>query len=221
MIRLTKIGPHDPAHGAAITWLANRNATYLTDLAADKDLGRFEDDYRNAGVKAAILAETAEKCAYCESKYRSTQFGDVEHIAPKSKFPQRRLDYANLTLACRWCNGAKGDYYDSFSTLLDPYQDTPDAVLLAVGTLLRVKPGAQTIRDRAAKTIVKVDLNRADLVEKRKEHLDRCEGVANNYTSTQDAFMRSVYRQQIVSMCEPDEEFSLLSRAYFALADLP
>ena len=68
--------------------------------------------YRHADVKASILNETAEKCAYCESKVTHVYWGDVEHIKPKDLFPWHRLDYDNLTLSCAICNNNKNSYYN-------------------------------------------------------------------------------------------------------------
>ena len=46
--------------------------------------------YRAPEVKELLRHETAEKCAYCESKVLHVDYGDVEHLLPKSKFPHLR-----------------------------------------------------------------------------------------------------------------------------------
>jgi uncharacterized protein (TIGR02646 family) len=65
--------------------------------------------YRHPDIKAALVAETHNKCAYCESKLQHIHHGDVEHIFPKSRDPSRMLKWDNLTLACEVCNQNKSD----------------------------------------------------------------------------------------------------------------
>ena len=43
--------------------------------------------YAHGEIKAAVKGETYEKCAYCESKIAHVAPGDIEHIKPKSKYP--------------------------------------------------------------------------------------------------------------------------------------
>ena len=50
------------------------------------------------------------KCAYCGwyGKNTSERYFVLEHILPVSKFPERRLDDKNITVACNCCNEQKG-----------------------------------------------------------------------------------------------------------------
>src|SRR5215471_10914023 len=56
--------------------------------------------YGHADIKAALLAETNAKCAYCESIFRHVYPGDVEHATPKRNGVQFRFAWDNLTIAC-------------------------------------------------------------------------------------------------------------------------
>jgi uncharacterized protein (TIGR02646 family) len=69
--------------------------------------------YRHDGVKAALVAAFQGKCAYCESHIRHVDYGHIEHFRPKSKYPKKAFDWANLLLACGVCNGSeyKGDEF--------------------------------------------------------------------------------------------------------------
>ena len=65
------------------------------------------------------------KCCYCEDKIPRTGHNkEVEHFRPKRKFPCLTNDWSNLLLACRRCNGTKGDKFpksqDDEPLLLDP-----------------------------------------------------------------------------------------------------
>ena len=58
-----------------------------------------------------ILAEDFHQmCGYCgkDRKILLKQF-QIDHFAPKSKFPQKRDVYDNLVLACPQCNRLKSD----------------------------------------------------------------------------------------------------------------
>jgi len=46
-------------------------------------------------------------CSYCEMHLPAGLH--VEHIQPKSHYPQQKLDWNNFLLACVHCNSAKGD----------------------------------------------------------------------------------------------------------------
>ena len=55
-------------------------------------------------AKAQLLAESAGKCAYCESPTTLVSFGDVEHFRPKSKYWWLAYCYENYLPACIMCN---------------------------------------------------------------------------------------------------------------------
>jgi 5-methylcytosine-specific restriction endonuclease McrA len=161
MIRLTKgVEPEILQRKAAI-WtnellekIANKEevSTYL--------LGR----YAHPEVKAALLAETFGKCAYCESPLRHVTYGDIEHIIPKSAEPTLRFSWVNLTIACDVCNTNKSDKQG----LVDPYQVDPSDLFSFHGPLI----WAITNHDGAILTEHQLDLNRAGLIERRCERID-------------------------------------------------
>jgi hypothetical protein len=67
MIRLQKTAKPDILVNSAAAW-----TKVLTDhqAAGTKPTDSEKARYRHAEVKAALLVETVEKCAYCESKLR-------------------------------------------------------------------------------------------------------------------------------------------------------
>ena len=72
--------------------------------------------HTNRTNKRHLSEDFAHRCAYCNDHhaygggYRAYQ---VEHFAPKSKFPDLEYDYDNLLYACPWCNGAKWNIWPS------------------------------------------------------------------------------------------------------------
>lgn len=130
--------------------------------------------YRNPAIKAVLVQETHGKCAYCESKLLHIHHGDVEHVYPKSLAPERTVEWANLTLACEICNQNKSNKDPFVEHIIDPYATEPSEHLIFSGALLfpRGTPAGESTR-----TIL--DLNRGELSERRKEHLEKIMGIIN------------------------------------------
>lgn len=124
--------------------------------------------YRHPRVKAALVAETHGKCAYCESPLLHIHHGDVEHVQPKSLDPALTFEWSNLTLACEKCNQNKSDKDPDVEHIIDPYNDDPAIHLRFSGPL--VFPLGT---DLGTCTRTLLDLNRGELVEQRKERLEK------------------------------------------------
>ncbi len=78
----------------------------------------FEESvYKAPAVRSALNAAQYDKCAFCESHYSHTGYGDVEHFRPKAGFRQTAGDslkrpgyywlayaWENLFHSCQICN---------------------------------------------------------------------------------------------------------------------
>ena len=132
MIRLTRVEP--PADvvervqavtAEIVAYLQQRPAAPAAapvagrKRAKDPELAKLVSRYSDEklGLKAYLLQETHEKCAYCESKITHVDYGDIEHIVPKSVRPDLAVDLGNLTVACGVCNTNKSDYYNEKAPL--------------------------------------------------------------------------------------------------------
>ncbi len=69
-------------------------------------------------AKAYLLARLGGYCSYCERKINANLA--VEHLRPKSIYPQFKLDWDNFLLACTNCNSSKGDTDINFSEYIFP-----------------------------------------------------------------------------------------------------
>lgn len=163
--------------------------------------------YNRPEVKAAVIAETYGKCAYCESKILHIDFGDIEHILPKKERPELWFEWENLTLACSVCNNKKRAYYDEELPLLDPYDDEPEQRLLFFGPLVRAAPGD----DSAFKTERVLDLNRPKLIERRTERLDQLLMLASLVENAAPG-IKEVLEDDFLSETENEREYSSLAR---------
>lgn len=172
------------------------------------------DFYRDPEVKRHLVQEANGKCAYCESKISHVYYGDVEHIRPKSRFPAERLSPENLTLVCAICNGSKSDYWDDDLSVLNPFKDNPSDHLFAFGFLLLRRPGAE----RGRITISQLDLNRVNLLERRRERVELLQSLADQYKQATSESLRKVIELELSVHVREDSEYAMFVRSYLCQA---
>lgn len=158
----------------------------LLDLIArgEATADYLRNKYGRDEVKDALKAETAGKCAYCESKPLHVTYGDVEHIVAKSRVPDRTFEWENLTLACDVCNTKKG----SRDGLLDPYSVDPEQHFSFYGPMIMHNEGCAA----AEYTRIVLDLNRSALLEKRCEAIDRLRNLVDRISLNPDPAERDI-----------------------------
>jgi len=59
-------------------------------------------------MRMAVVALSDGLCKSCRRRLRHKGDLTVDHILPRSRFPERALDPANLQVLCRRCNSRKG-----------------------------------------------------------------------------------------------------------------
>lgn len=188
MIRLTKGKKPDVLERNAAAW-----AKELADkIASNEEPSKYLlSRYSHADIKKALLAETNEKCAYCESPLRHVTYGDIEHIIPKALDPASRFTWENLTIACDVCNTNKSNIPD----LVDPYTCEPSTLFMFYGPLMWADPAVQS----AVLTEEQLDLNRNGLVERRKERIEFLRNLIASASSKRedirDAMVRRAERE--------------------------
>ncbi|WP_371321875.1 HNH endonuclease [Pseudomonas alliivorans] len=148
---------------------------------------------------------------YCESQVSHVYFGDVEHIRPKAQnqYPQLTFDWSNLGYCCARCNNSKNDEFDNDCPLIDPYSENPDEHLLAFGPLLRPRRGSE----RGALTIITVDLNRPELVERRDIRIAELQNAINACYRTTNNTIRQILLAALEQEGSESKEFSMCAAA--------
>lgn len=206
MIRLTK-RPEPP--------VLQQNATaWTTELLAAIGTGQGltkarKSRYNNQQIKDALLAETHQKCAYCESKFSHVTYGDIEHIAPKDSRPELTYDWVNLTLACDVCNTNKG----VAQGLVDPYVDALEQHFTFDSCMILPVPG----NEKGRATVFVLKLNRTPLLERRKEKIDELELRLVEILKAQDANMRNLFAQALIDHARDEEQqYSACATAHIA-----
>lgn len=169
-------------------------------------------NYKHERNKSALIASTNGKCMYCEAKISHVNYGHVEHIKPKAAqyFPHLEFDWDNLGYVCDKCNVAKGSKYFAGCEFINPYAEEPSDSLRPYGTFIF----GNALSERAELTINELQLNRADLIERRDE---RIKSIHRAYLAAQrfenDAVRNSAL-DELKKEAMPDKEFSLVISAF-------
>jgi uncharacterized protein (TIGR02646 family) len=161
-------------------------------------------DYKDPINKEVLRKSASGKCMYCENKIEHNSFAHVEHIKPKSKFPELEFVWENLGYCCQSCNTNKGKKYDKETPFIDPYNENPDDYLVFLGHLVYSKQGSE----RGEYTIKEIDLNRPELVDRRK---DKIEGIDKMIKAAFRTSSESLHNQAIAELrieAEKDREYS-------------
>jgi len=208
MIKLTKKPKPGVLVENEVEWTAillSKNATGEQPTATEKSR------YRHPEIKSTLLQETFGKCAYCESKLEHITYGDVEHISPKTTEPEAIFQWDNLTLACDVCNTNKGSKFPGRVGLVDPYNHDPEHHFHIHGPLLFAVPGDNDARY----TEITLDLNRAALLERRKEKIKYLRDMVEAVASASDR-LRPRLIEVLKLETAPDQEFSAVAKSYLA-----
>ncbi|GAB2698715.1 hypothetical protein GCM10011495_32760 [Hymenobacter frigidus] len=216
MILLTKTGKPAILRLKSLQWTVDVLEYHVRKEKIPKVLF---NKYNHKQVKLALVDETNGKCAYCESKVTHVYPGDIEHIIPKSKFPDLAFDWENLTFSCSICNNLKSDYYDPTYPVVNPYFDIISRHITSSGSLIIHMPGSE----RGELTHVLLQLNRGDLIERREEALQVFRKYLDSYAKATVPILKDIYKKEILGMVDPSKEFSFVLKNaldYFVLKGL-
>lgn len=168
-------------------------------------------NYRHPDNKVVLIRASFGKCMYCESKVTAVSSGDVEHIKPKSKYPELKFEWNNLGFVCSKCNRAKWDKFDESSPYINPYEEEPRDHILTLGSFVQHMADSR----RGEITVTDIDLNRPELIEKRGEKLKFIEKWIELYKRITDDKQKAVYLDELLIECKEDKEYSVLVEQLF------
>jgi 5-methylcytosine-specific restriction endonuclease McrA len=173
-----------------------------------------QNKYNHDDVKKALKAETHSKCIYCESPVAHVSFEHIEHIKPKAKdkYPSLTFEWSNLGLACPKCNMNKGDTYSDKVPFVNPYIDNPFDHFVGLGPFVYHKPG----NERAELSETEIDLNRPELIERRKERLDMIRLMADKIATTTEPALKDTLKKALAVELQDDKPYSFCAQFTFA-----
>lgn len=212
MIRLIKLEKPDILVQKGEEW-KDEIMTYVnsgTDIPKN-----IQVRYSHKEIKNALLEETKKKCAYCESIITGIDYGDIEHIEPKKKVPEKTFEWSNLTLACGKCNQNKGQYYNKNLSLINPYTDKPEEEIIFLGAY----PSARS--NRALMTVKQLKLDRVELIERRTEYIKKIQPLINLYLDTNDKEFQKILYQDLIEYTKEKHEYSSMMKGILATINSP
>ena len=225
---------------------ANRNRERYDEDAERYRAGttKFDFDrdiYAHPSVKSALLAAQHGKCCYCESKFRGTSYGAVEHFRPKGAvrtghgMPRLHPGYywlayewENLLVSCEVCNTSKEtlfplmdesrrarSHHDPIDgeapVFVDPASEDP-------ADHIRFRRAEVVHRtDRGLRTIKGFGLRRNELETAREEHLELLEALYAVTMELDDEVAPAsveAARELLSEKIRPEAEFGAMVRDY-------
>jgi hypothetical protein len=175
------------------------------------DPAALRKNYKHPPNKNVLRAASHDKCMYCESKISHVDFGDVEHIQPKALFPEQEFVWTNLGYVCSKCNGNKSNQWNADLPYINPYVEEPAEHVVALGMFVQQKGGSL----RGEYTIRVIGLNRADLLERRKERIDAISVLIDKALRTHNISLRDLIMDEIRSELNDDKPYTMTSRSVF------
>lgn len=186
----------------------NKNQQDISETTRFADgKSHWEGNYKKfkKNIREHLKREQRGRCVFCRRLIDESQCAStIEHILPKSKYPQFETYPENLVLSCHACNNKKGERVPLIEDLCSidlpcypqeaesfiiiyPYQDKyEEHIDIPEDTCI-----ASSMTEKGENTIQFYKLNRERLVSMRKSDLKKREGT---------------YRSLILRLCEATEE---------------
>jgi uncharacterized protein (TIGR02646 family) len=123
--------------------------------------------YKDKLIKSPLIESSHEKCAFCESIPGETNYPEIDHFKPKTRYPLNVFDWDNLVPTCRQCNGHKSAHDTVQEPIIDPYKDDPERAFEYDGFEIKARTGA--MNSIAQKTIDVCGLNDQRLRKQRSD----------------------------------------------------
>lgn len=165
----------------------------------------LKTDYAKPINKAALVEASHSKCMYCETEVTATYWGDVEHIKPKSLFPEEKFNWSNLGFVCAKCNNEKRHKYDITLPFINPYDEDPEDHIIFLGFTMHHKRGSE----RGQSTIKELDLNRDNLIQRRADRIKMVQGAIDACFRTKNKSLREDALKDLLREADPSHEYSL------------
>jgi uncharacterized protein (TIGR02646 family) len=163
---------------------------------------RFKNKYNQNEIKEALQKMYNNLCCYCEAHINpTTTFGQIEHLKPKSKFPDLCFSWDNLHLSCEICNIKKSDKWDAQNPIIDPTLDNSNEHLQYYYD--NIKP----ITKRGITTVNHVELNRQSLTAARRKIVMEVIKLLEQYKETSDDFKKHSLNEELDKIINEESEY--------------
>ncbi len=100
------MAPMATEHAKAVHARELELARERRDLISERD--RFYSSSEWQALRAQVIREDGSVCSLCRRSIKPGEDLTVDHIRPRSRFPDLALSRANMQVLCRSCNSRKG-----------------------------------------------------------------------------------------------------------------
>ena len=182
----------------------------MSYIHAGRDIPtNVKNRYNHPDIKSVLRTETnGGKCMYCESPIAVVAPEHIEHYRPKKIYPQLTFDWNNLGLSCPKCNMNKRDIFDEDYPFINPYTDLPNDYFVFLGTMMVHNPNNK----RAKITELKLELNRPELMEARKERIDMIRLLIDMYEEENNPTIKNIIRNNIGKETAENTPYSMFTK---------
>lgn len=126
--------------------------------------------YKHEEIKSLLVPNLDTKCAFCESMPNESGYIEIEHYLPKSIYPNKTYSWENLLPSCKRCNLKKLSLDTGKFPIVKPDIENPSDYFTYNNIKMIVKEDALD-KEKAARTITRLDLNQYRLIRPRSELL--------------------------------------------------
>lgn len=146
-------------------FLKRNPGTAYSDLMNTEEGHQVKDTLREH-----LMAEQKGLCCYCCRSLKLDRTR-IEHLKPRSSYPEKSMDYYNMTLSCtsrRTCDIQKQNWYDETLFVSPVAADCETRFSFYEDGRIYGNDEA------AAETILRLNLNDNALVQARKQQYENC-----------------------------------------------
>ena len=195
--------------------LPEKPAQLTADFQTEKTLEfqRTQNSvWKRDWLKEAVLNMAFGKCCYSEILLdEESKYMEIEHFYPKSKYPEKVLEWGNLLPSCKKCNIAKDDHDVEIEPIVNPFADDPKEFLYFKN--YRYFPKNEV----GERTILVLDINHHSLVKPRFKIGDKImadledlkENIDHLETKKQSHYIRQI--KKLLEQGNRKEEYAALT----------
>ena len=127
--------------------------------------------WKQSWIVSPLWAMTNRKCAYSEMQLgEEGKYAQIEHIHPKSKYPDEVVEWGNLIPSCNVCNSKKSTIDTKKVPMVNPLVDNPKDYFYIKNGRLNVKDNHCT---KAINTLTYCDLNNMDQLRRKRIEIEK------------------------------------------------
>jgi uncharacterized protein (TIGR02646 family) len=177
MIKLQRLPEPQKLIDNKAAWQQNLNAAIAVygsyKAIPEGERKKLIRHYNDDAVRTPLFESSHQKCAYCECNATEGGYMEIDHLMPKSIYPESMFEWNNLLPSCRQCNNMKSNHDTGLEPIINPYEANPEDAFFY--KRIQIKPKEGVYFATAQQTIDVCRLNRETLLTSRSKILPKLE----------------------------------------------